>query len=286
MKADAFSPDREWVVQARDGTGLFVRRWVPGDGAARGGVVITHGMGEHAGRYDHVARRLAAAGLRVHVWELRGHGRSGGARGDARDYETLLDDLAAVWEVARADAAGGPVFLYGHSMGGQIALNFAVRDAPDAAGLAITSPWLRLAFEPPRWKRALAGVAARVWPALAQDTDVGPEVLSRDLAFLQGMPDGRLVHQRMSARMYAGVTEGAVRGGGVGGGLEYPILLIHGTADGVTSAGATEEFFNALRSGDKRLMLVRGGLHETHNDLCREEVMEGVLGWVGERVGR
>jgi len=194
----------------------------------------------------------------------------------------LLDDLAEIWKMARAE--GGRMFLYGHSMGAQITLNFAVRERPDAAGMVVTSPWLRLAFAPPGWKVSLAWVAARVWPSFTQETDVGPGRLSRDMDFLMGMPDLHLVHHRMSARMYREVMEGAESAAREGVGLEYPMLIIHGADDPVTSPEATKTFFHALRSRDKALVIVPEALHETHNDLCREMVLDRIAEWLAERL--
>jgi alpha-beta hydrolase superfamily lysophospholipase len=265
---------------ARDGARLFVRASEP-DGAAAGSILLTHGMGEHSGRYAHVVRRLNWAGFRVVAWDLRGHGRSDGRRGDVAHYGLLVDDLLEMWEIARAGPA--PVFLYGHSLGGQITLNFAVRHRPAAAGLVITSPWLRLAFVPSRRKLLLAWLAAYLWPSFTQDTAMTPARLSRDLAFLEAMPDLHLIHHRMSARMYRALAAGGLRAGRDAAQLPYPILLIHGKSDPVTSAAATKEFFEALRSEDKSLVIVPKALHETHNDICREAVLKQIAAWLQAR---
>ncbi len=268
--------------EARDGTRLFLASSDPAHTAARGSVLLTHGMGEHSGRYTHVVRRLNAAGLRVLTWDLRGHGRSEGRRGDVRDYSLLIDDLLEVWSLA--STGPHPLFLYGHSLGGQITLNFAVRHKPEAAGLVITSPWLRLAFAPPRWKVSLARLATRLWPSFTQNTDVVPTRLSRDLDFLMAMPDPHLVHHRMSARMFQALTAGAIRATLDAVELPYPFLLVHGERDPVTSLAATRQFFNALHSKDKSLIIVPEALHETHNDLGREEVLDQIAAWLEARL--
>lgn len=221
-----------------------------------------------------------------HFPALRGHGRSDGKRGDIASYELLLRDLVGVWrEVMGGAGEGLPVFIYGHSLGGQIVLNFAAAHRPGAAGLVVTSPWLRLAFAPERWKVALAWMAARVWPGFMQGTAVRPERLSRDFDFLRSMPDLELVHHRMSARMYRAFTTGAERARTEARSLTYPLLLVHGGLDGVTSAEATEEFFRELKSEDKTLAIIPDALHETHNDLCREEVFERMVAWLRRQVG-
>jgi alpha-beta hydrolase superfamily lysophospholipase len=284
MKAAPAPILRAWTHVARDDASLFVRSWDPADAAPRATILLTHGMGEHAGRYNHVAERLTAAGLRVLAWDLRGHGRSHGERGDIAHYSLLEDDLQELWTLAAAEGGPQPVFLYGHSLGGQITLNFAVRHRPPAAGLIITSPWFRLAFTPPRWKISLASVAARLWPSFTQDTDVVPTRLSRDLDFLTAMPDLDLMHHRMSARMYHALTAGAVRAAREAVALPYPILLIHGECDPVTSVDATKEFFHALRSLDKSLVIIPDALHETHNDLCRQSVLDSITAWLQARL--
>jgi len=202
---DSSSPEENpWggedeVLRAVDGVKLAVRS-ARIAAPVRAEVVLVHGLGEHAGRYGHVARVLAERGLRVCAWDLRGHGRSGGARGDARDYELLVDDLARV--VEHFVKAERPWFLLAHSFGGQVALRFLEKRQPECAGAVIAAPWLRLAFDPPWWKLALARAALRIWPAFAQQTGNRWERLSRDTAHLASLPDLDLVHHHISARLY------------------------------------------------------------------------------------
>jgi alpha-beta hydrolase superfamily lysophospholipase len=227
-----------------------------------------------------VVQHLNAAGFRVLTWDLRGHGRSEGRRGDIRNYGVLIDDLHEVWSLAGA----GRKFLYGHSLGGQITLNFAVKYRPDAAGLIITSPWLRLAFMPARRKLLAAWIAAHLWPTFTQETDVLPARLSRDADFLSSLPDLDLVHHRMSARMYNALCAGARSAARDAVQLPYPILLLHGGADSVTSALATEQFYKAVESRDKSLVIVPDAFHETHNDFGRENVLARIVAWLDARL--
>ncbi len=282
MTAAPAVESREWFHTARDGARLFVRSIDPVPGTVRGTVLITHGMGEHLGRYLHVVRRYNALGLRVIAWDLRGHGRSTGRRGDIAHYSVLTGDMLEIWEIAQGGP--GPHYLHAHSMGGQIALNFAVEHGPAVAGMIVTSPWLRLAFVPSRLKLLLAAAAARVWPSLTQDTAMGPSRLSRDFDFLKSMPNPELVHHRMSARMYHALCEGGERACRDATRLTYPMLVVHGGCDPVTSAAATEEFFAALRSPDKELVIVPEALHETHNDLPRESVIQKMTEWLDARL--
>jgi acylglycerol lipase len=252
-------------------------------GPVRAEVLLTHGLGEHAGRYAHVAAALAARGIRVMAYDLRGHGRSSGRRGDVEKYDDFLDDLRAV--SAQAPWSGRPVFLFGHSLGGQITLRYLQRDRPAVAGAIVASPWLRLAFAPPRWKLALARVAMRVAPGLRFSTGMRVERLSRDAAHVQAMADPHLMSQRISARMYFAVAEAAAVALRGAGDIQVPLLLLHGDADPVTHWRTTETFSQVPGPAERTLRIYPGVLHEAHNDVGRDRVLQDVADWIVRQVG-
>jgi alpha-beta hydrolase superfamily lysophospholipase len=246
-------------------------------------VVLVHGFGEHSGRYGHVAQSLVARGFAVAGWDLRGHGRSTGVRGHIARSDSLTEELAAV--CAHFRRPNVPLFLFAHSMGGQIALEYLENNPDVCRGAVIGSPWLRLARNPPVWKLTLAWVAMHFWPGFAQQTSKRRERLSRDMDHLSSFPDLDLVHHRMTARLFfvaraAGerVLVGADR-------LRLPLLLLHGDDDPVTSCRATCEFFERVGSGDKTLRIYPANRHETHNDLDREAVLREVGDWMEARAG-
>src|SRR5262245_18100792 len=110
---------------ATDGLTLRSQRWTPeGARVAKAVNVLTHGMGEHSGRYGHTAAALTAAGYALYSYDLRGHGKSGGPRGHTPSLEALLDDQQVVFEWARIENAGRKFFLMAHSMGGNIITNY------------------------------------------------------------------------------------------------------------------------------------------------------------------
>jgi acylglycerol lipase len=279
MTSDAVRFDERWLHRGR--TRLFVRT-ARFDEPVRAEVLLTHGLGEHSGRYSHVAAALAGRGLRMWGYDLRGHGRSDGPRGDAR-YDDLLEDLAQLHaEVAQT---GHPVFLMGHSMGAQISLSLLLSRPAECRGAVIASPWLRLAFVPPLWRTALACVAARLWPWLTQPTSSIADELSRDLTHVATLPNPELVHHRVSARLFLAVQREGRRVLERAGEFQHPVLLIHGSGDAVTSCDATREFYERAGSADKRFVLYPEFMHETHNDIGRERVLEDAAGWIAERAG-
>jgi len=271
----------EQLLVREGGAWLFVRVAVP-PGGARATVIITHGLGEHSGRYGHVVSVLVGRGFEVVGWDLRGHGRSSGARGDLTEYRVFLEDLR---EIHRTQAvAERPVFFFGHSLGGQITLRFLQEQTVPCRGLIAASPWLRLACDPPWWKLALARFAMRCWPGFIQATGNRPERMSRDAAHMVSFPDLDLVHHRISARMFFAVHSTGGQTLAEAAKLKPPLLLLHGDADPVTSHHASCEFLEKAGSADKTLRIFPGSRHETHNDLDREQVIREIADWIEARL--
>ncbi len=268
-----------WLI-AGDRTRLFTR-WLEPLSTPRANVLAIHGLGEHSSRYLHVAQRLCDAGFGVCLFDLRGHGRSNGARGHIDSYVQLLDDVALVW--AEYSRTGIPSFLYGHSLGGQAAINFALRYQPIASGVIAASPWLELAFAPHPRKLRLAACVGKIWPRFTLETELRLDRLSRDQQFLASMPDLDLVHHRISARMFFELSNGASDAVNRAPEFCLPLLLLHGENDPVTSPAASRRFFESSKSPDKTLRLYPGGMHETHNDLDRDKVLSDIVDWIAAR---
>lgn len=275
-------PNFEAKMVTRDpATWLFVRLARPVL-PARATIIITHGLGEHSGRYGHVASALVDRGFCVVGWDLRGHGWSAGRRGDITGYRVLTEDLHEIYlEQATPDC---PVFLFGHSLGGQITLRFLEEFPVRCSGVIAASPWLRLTSPPPPWKLLLARVAMRCWPGFVQHTGNRLERMSRDAAHMTSFPDLDLVHHRISARMFFALMAAGERLVAEASRVKVPLLLLHGDADPVTCHRASSEFVEKAGASDKTLRIFPGSRHETHNDLDRDQVIREVADWIDLRV--
>jgi alpha-beta hydrolase superfamily lysophospholipase len=268
-------------VETADGARLRVRAAQLGEGA-RAEVVVTHGLGEHVGRYLHVAAALAEHGLRATGYDLRGHGRSSGRRGDVDRYERLIEDLRAVHEsVARS---GRPVFLFGHSFGGQIVLRYLQREAPTVAGAIVSAPWLWLGREPALWKRVLGRWAHRYFPALRFPTGMRLGDLTHDLAHVEAMGDRDLVHCRISARMFYAACDAGERALDDAGRVRVPLLLMHGQDDPIVAWRVTREFHARPGPAEKTLKVYPGMLHEILNEEGRDTVLRDLAEWIVRRL--
>src|SRR5512137_2011524 len=147
----------EFTQQALDDVQFYFQGWQP-ETPPKAVVCLVHGLGEHTGRYAHVAAALNDAGYALLGFDLRGHGKSGGPRGHTPTYDALMDDIGRLLAEAGQRYPGQQQFLYGHSLGGNLVLNYALRRKPGLAGVIATSPALRPATPLPGWKQSLAGL--------------------------------------------------------------------------------------------------------------------------------
>ena len=184
------------LLSSRDGTRLHLR--VHECAAPRAALLIVHGLGEHAARYDEFAAFLATShAVSTFAVDLRGHGRSAGQRGHTARLAHFLDDVAAAHDHVAGALPAVPVFLLGQSMGGLVVLRYLQERRPPAAAI-ICSPWLGTALPVPLWKRALAPLAGVLAPRLPFASGIQAEHLSHDVALVQRYRDDPLVHGRIT----------------------------------------------------------------------------------------
>lgn len=272
----------EFDIESYDGLKLHGQSWTP-DGEVRAVVCFVHGLGEHSGRYGHVAEAFSDAGYALMACDLRGHGRSEGKRGHAPSYTALMDDLFELLETAGKRYPDVPVFLYGHSLGGNLVIHFALRRLPKPAGIIASSPLLKPTVQPPAWKIELLRAMYRLWPGLTVSSGLETLALSRDEAVLEAHRNDPLRHDRVSARLGLDMLRYGLWNMSHAANIPCPMLLMHGKADRITSAKASREF--AYRAGAAcTLRLWNGCYHELHNEPDQQHVIEYVLSWMDEIV--
>ncbi|MCB0542606.1 MAG: lysophospholipase [Saprospiraceae bacterium] len=242
-------------------------------------IALVHGQSEHIGRYRHLAEWFNAHGVALVGFDQQGYGKSDGKRGHVRSLEVLLDDIGQLLEETENRYRGIPLFLYGHSMGGNLALNFALRRAPALSGIIATGPWIRLAFPAPGLKILAAKVLKKITPALTLPTGLAAHFLSRDEKVVKAYQDDPLVHGQLSVIAGLELLEGASWLDRFSGTVESPLLLMHGGGDKITSAEATKAFSDRV-SGEVTHREWDDLYHEIHNEAEQDQVFEYILSWM------
>ncbi|NHF59819.1 alpha/beta hydrolase [Flavobacteriaceae bacterium TP-CH-4] len=249
----------------------------------RGSVVLVHGFGEHSGRYlESVAPMLLECGLAVVLYDNIGHGKSGGKRGHCPSYEALLDVLEMVVAKTKNLFPELPLYLYGHSMGGNLVLNVAIRRSLDIRGLVVTSPYLRLAFDPPKWKLLLGRWMLHIMPSITLPSGLDPKGISRIPEEVEKYKTDPLTFDQVSPMYSLPVMEAGEWAVQHAADLKTEALLLHGTGDPIIDFRATEELHKGATGTS--LYLFEGAFHELHHDRCKEELLSIVQKWLDARI--
>ncbi|HET7030081.1 MAG TPA: alpha/beta hydrolase [Candidatus Limnocylindrales bacterium] len=269
------------MTAARDGTPILVRHWAPAR-AAWATVVLVHGVAEHSGRYERVGDWLTAAGLDVVSYDQRGFGASGGRRAYVDRWAQVHDDLAERLVAARAAARERPIVLWGHSLGGLIALGYCVADParplPDA--LVLSAPALDAAIAP--WKRSLAPVLAAVAPRLEIANGFEPGILAADPAVDEAYLADPLVLTRTTTRFGLASFREQARVRSLLGRLAVPTYVYHGEDDRLVPTASSEPL-GRLPTVTRRTW--PGLRHETHNEANGREVIGAAVEWLRSVLG-
>lgn len=266
-----------------DGTELRLRDW-PALSARRGQVLIVHGLGEHAGRYAHVAAALNAHGWDVNAYDHRGHGASTGARGALPGAEALCEDLAAV--IGRVRAAPGPFVLLGHSMGGLVAARYvaeALAEKPalwsrPVDALVLSSPALDPGLS--ATQKQLLAVAGTLTPNVALGNGLAPEWVSRDPAVVRAYVADPLNHDRITPRLARFIVDGGALVRARAAQWRVPTLLLWAGADRCVAPGGSAEFAAHAPQAVVQHRCFDGLAHEIFNEPEQAEVLSHLTRWL------
>lgn len=272
------------TLRAADGVRLHALRW-PVE-RPRAALLLSHGLGEHAGRYAPLARDLAPRGIEVHALDHRGHGRSGGARAYVRRFSQYVDDFERFRRHAAEQLpARLPVFVLGHSLGGLIALRWL--EAHRGAGLAgavLSAPLLGIAKQAARWKTALSGVLSQLLPWLPINNEIDPSELSSDPAYVRSYREDPLVHTRITPRLYTEMVRAMGEAVVEKDRLPRPLLFLVPGADTIVREEDTLRLAESL-SGDVAIRRYPGFRHESLNELERARPVGDLIEWLEARIG-
>ncbi len=271
---------KELKIRTKDGLTLLGKSWLPEEEPTKI-ICLVHGHGEHIGRYEHFADFFVSKSIAVYAVDLRGHGKSGGKRGHTPDYELLISDVEELIKVARVEHNDTPIVLYGHSMGGNLVASFILQNnMKELESAVLSSPWLRLAFDPPASQVKLAKIANKLFPSLTQSSKLDANLLTKDPEVVKAYKQDPLVHDLISPRLFLSVIKAGEEALVKSKDLKIRTLVMHGKDDQITSAEASSSFAG---SESAELKIWSGLKHEPHNEPEQNEVMEFVLEWVQKK---
>ncbi|HTJ36418.1 MAG TPA: lysophospholipase [Dactylosporangium sp.] len=269
----------ELALTGGAGVRIVYDAWLPEQGAS-GVVVLSHGMGEHARRYDHVIARLGDLGLAVYAPDHRGHGRSGGKRLLARRIAEYTDDLDLLFTEVRGRHPGQTPFLIGHSMGAMIALAYALEHQADLRGLVLSGTPVLPGKGISKPAIAVAKVLGRIAPG-APVQALPSKLISKDPAVVAKYDADPLVHHGkvpagLGGAMLTQMAEFQRRLPE----LTLPTLVLHGSEDGLVAAESSRLIAERAGSKDLTLHVYDGLHHEVYNEPEQDRVLDDLAAWL------
>jgi len=269
----------EYFWTTRDNVKIYGQEWKP-EGKQKAAIAMVHGLGEHSGRYEHVAEAFTAAGYSLTAFDLRGHGKSEGVRGHAPSYALIMEDITHNIGLAREHFPGLPVFIYGHSLGGNLTLYYCLTQKPQLKGAIVTSPGLATAAPVPAVKLALGKMMYNLMPAMQMDNGLLRSGLSRDPEVEKKYSADPLVHGKISARLALDLINNGKFIVDHAAEFPIPLLLMQGTGDLLVNPPMTKKFANAAPLAKITYKEWDGMYHELHNEPEKAQVLKAMTDWL------
>ncbi len=274
----------EGTVRNSSNQCIYYRRWLPPD-VCKAEIMIAHGLAEHGGRYSTLAERLIDKGYAIGVPDLSGHGRSGGYRGHIDSFSAYCDDLYC-YHKSIAENSRKPVFLLGHSMGGVIALQYALLYQSSLCGLLLSAPCIKASMNTTPLHLLAAELLSVLVPRMGV-TRLPAHFLSRDKEVLSAYIDDPLVHRgKISARLGTQLIKAGRSMPKRSAQIDLPMLILQGTADRLCAPQGSRLVYDSVSSADRTLKFYEGFFHEVFSEPGNEQVFTDVEMWLEEHIHR
>ena len=242
-------------------------------------IIIVHGYGEHSGRYKHWAEKFVKHGYFVLAFDLRGHGLSEIRQGHRLSYYKFLKDLSVVCEKAESIFPEIPKIIYGHGFGGNLVINYLISGTCNLDGMIVSSPWLEAEFNIPKLELLFGNLFKNIVPRFLISMNIRPEHLTRDQEHVQNIMKDPLIRHQIPIRLLFEINAAGIRASRSIYKINLPMLVMHGTADKITSFKASKDF--VMNSSNKTTFREWAGhYHELHNDIDADEVFNFVTEWL------
>jgi alpha-beta hydrolase superfamily lysophospholipase len=274
---------QDWLI-SRHGLDLYYQSWQP-SGDAKAMVAMVHGLGSHSGWFMTLVHPLVDSGYGVYAFDLRGHGRSAGQRGHIDSWAQYRDDFQLFQQLMQSQQPTLPCFGLGHSLGGIIVLDYALRHPETLSGLIAIAPAVG-EVSVSAVKLSLGRLLSWSWPHFSLDTGLKRQGGSRDLAILNAYAHDPLRHTRGTARLATEFLKTRQWISDRLPQLTVPILMLHGSDDPIVSLDSGRHVFDQIQAVDKEYREYPHGYHDLHNDSCASLVVRDILYWLDRQTLR
>jgi len=256
--------------------------WEP-ENPPKGVIVLVHGLGEHSGRYGtHFADHFSNEGFSIITFDLPGHGKSGGKRGHIEQNEDFNKLLSAGISYVKKKYPSLPIFLYGHSLGGLIALDYSIQIKPVINGVIASAPVLDVNEPIPPVKLALANIMNKIFPSFTLDSGLNRNMLSSDKSIIERYNADPLVHGHTSSRMGMYIIEKGTFVRDNAKKVSLPTLVMIGSAEGIVSKKAIHDFCEQSDKCSEKVWT--DFYHELHNEPEKKKVLEYSSKWITDHM--
>jgi alpha-beta hydrolase superfamily lysophospholipase len=269
---------REGTFLGVGGMELYYQSWLP-PVPPHAILLIIHGLGGHSGLFANIVNHLLPQNYGIYAYDLRGHGRSSGQQGYINGWYEFRGDLDAFLSLIKLKHPGCCCFLWGHSLGGIIVLDYAIRYPGQIRGVIVAAaPLGEVGVSP--IKIFIGKILSQIWPRFTLDTGIELEAGTRDKQVLTAYAGDSWRHTKATARL---ATEFFTAVGWVQSHvseLQVPLLMLHGGADRISLPAGVRLFFSQVPLADKQLIEYPGAYHELHNEINYQEVVTDLSTWL------
>jgi alpha-beta hydrolase superfamily lysophospholipase len=268
-------------LKSKDGIEFFVRGWEP-EIKSKAIVALVHGLGEHTGRYEHIAQAMTDAGYTLVGFDLRGHGKSGGVRGHFPSLDAVMQDIKDFFAFLTTRYPELPQFLYGHSLGGLLVLTYVLKNKPKLKGVIATGAGLRSPIHQQKMKILMAKVLGSLAPSAQIASGLETAAISHDPKIVDAYLHDPLVHNRISLGFGKTGLNATDYVWSHAEEFSVPLLIMHGSADRITYSHGSADFSRlaAKNNTDITLKLWEGMYHEVHNEPEKKQVIQFMIDWL------
>jgi len=265
-----------------DGGKIHAQKWLADDSKAA--VVLVHGLGEHIDRYEHVAKFLNENQISLYGFDHRGHGKSSGKRGHIASNQQFMSDIDHMINIAKTENPDKPLFLYGHSMGGNMVLFYTLNKKPSINGVISTSPGLGVGEPVPASKLIAAKILKTLYPSFQMDNGLDIDNLSHNSQVIKEYKEDPLVHSKVSVKF---ALETLSNGDWIVEEAEnccIPILLLQGEKDHIVNQEKIKIFAAKVPDSFITFKVFPNLYHELHNEFEKEMVLNVIVDWINEKI--